>query len=127
MGKAGVIGIIIMLFQVVMGMVENIDKIIVSVFKGVGHFIDFIIGIVKLLEMIRGVARLLGFSGDAVQHAVDAVDSLDMSEIMGEIGQGFVDSAGITQFATSRREGASANDTFNQSLDLTKEKNARHK
>ena len=122
MGKAGVIGIIIMLFQVVMGMVDNIDKIIVSVFKGVGHFIDFILaGIVKLLEMIRGVARLLGFSGDAVQAAVDAVDSLDMSETMGEIGQGFVDSAGITQFATSR-EGASANDTFNQSLDLTKEK-----
>ena len=105
MGKAGVIGIIIMLFQVVMGMVDNIDKIIVSVFKGVGHFIDFILaGIVKLLEMIRGVARLLGFSGDAVQAAVDAVDSLDMSETMGEIGQGFVDSAGITQFATSRRE-----------------------
>ena len=123
MGKAGVIGIIIMLFQVVMGMVDNIDKIIVSVFKGVGHFIDFILaGIVKLLEMIRGVARLLGFSGDAVQSAVDAVNSLDMSEKMGEIGQGFVDSAGITQFATSRREGASANDTFNQSLDLTKEK-----
>lgn len=127
MGKAGVIGIIIMLFQVVMGMVDNIDKIIKAVMVGIGEMADFFLGIVE--GILRAIGKLVPAAKAAADNmaefqkdTVDDEGNIVKGGVAGKMG-GLADGMeGLNQFGQSRREGAAANDKFNESLDITKDK-----
>ena len=121
MGKAGTIGIIIMVFQVIMGMVNNIDKIIIGSMTMIGKLLD---GVTYMIDKMLGlIAKIPGPMGKVAQIAKDGLPEAGaMTEKFKEMGKSFVEEKGIDKFAQGRREGASANDAMNSSLDATEEK-----
>ena len=121
MGKAGTIGIIIMVFQVIMGMVNNIDKIIIGSMTMIGKLIDGVIFMVeKLLNVLSSLPGPMGKLAEIAKNGLPEAGKF--TEKFKEMGKSFVEEKGIGEFAKGRREGASANETMNNSLDATQEK-----
>jgi len=121
MGKAGTIGIIIMVFQVIKGMVDNIDKIIIGSMTMIGKLID---GVIFMVDKMLGViAKIPGPMGKIAKVAKDNLpEAGKFTEQFKDMGKAFVEEKGLDTFAQNRREGAAANDRMNESLDATKEK-----
>lgn len=121
MGKAGTIGIIIMVFQTIQSMVDNIDKIIIGSMKMIGQLID---GVIFMVDKMLGViAKIPGPMGKIAEVAKDNLpEAGKFTKQFEDMGKAFVEEKGLDTFAQNRREGKAANDNLNTSLDETKDK-----